>query len=80
MKEEEESGLEERRAREQLGEGVEVRIHSFERSVGRNENWHEVPSTNFFRSPNLTTSYMLITCSGGTDLHGAENRQHLVSG
>ena len=26
MKEEEESGLEERRAREQLGEGVEVRL------------------------------------------------------
>ena len=34
MKEEEESGLEERRAREQLGEGVEVGIHSFKRSVG----------------------------------------------
>ena len=35
MKEEEESGIvEERRAREQLGEGVEVGIHSFKRSVG----------------------------------------------
>ena len=31
IKEEEEPGVEERRAREQLGEGVEVRLESFQK-------------------------------------------------
>ena len=31
IKEEDESGVEERRAREQLGEGVEVRLESFQK-------------------------------------------------
>ena len=35
MKEEDESGVEERRAREQLGEGVEVRLESFQKTFQR---------------------------------------------
>ena len=60
MKEEEESGLEERRAREQLGEGVEVGIHSFETSAGSSENWHIVLSSISFLTFNLTTSHIFI--------------------
>ena len=60
MKEEEESGLEERRAREQLGEGVEVGLGGFSQCA------------------NICIT--MAWCSGGPDLYGPENRQHLVSG
>ena len=68
IKEEDESGLEERRAREQLGEGAEVRLESFQKIL----------SSDFSKVPPVTVSLyavlILPLCSGGADLYGPENR------